>query len=57
MDINEWLEIGMENRWVTLPYCATHDGDPFMTKEEEEEWESGGDPCCLVLKFIYEGEN
>jgi hypothetical protein len=30
----------------------THDGDPYMSKEEEEEWEEGGDPCCPVFKIL-----
>ena len=37
--------------WVTEPFCNTHDGDPYMTDEEQEEWEAGGDPCQVVLKI------
>lgn len=52
MEIREWLEVGIINKWITEPFCYTHDGDPHMTQEEEQEWEEGGDPCCHVLKLI-----
>lgn len=48
----EWLEIGKKNNWVTEPFCSTHDGDPFMSEEEAEQWEEGGDPCCFVIKAL-----
>ena len=47
-----WLENGIERGWVTEPFCNTHEGDPYMTEEEEKEWEDGGDPCCHVVKFL-----
>jgi hypothetical protein len=37
--------------WITKPFCNTHDGDPYMTDEEMQEWESGGDPCQVVFKI------
>jgi hypothetical protein len=46
-----WLENGIERGWITEPFCNTHEGDPYMTKEEEDEWEEGGDPCQVVLKI------
>ncbi len=47
-----WLEMGINKGWVTEPFCNTHDGDPYMTEEEEKEWEDGGDPCLHVIKLI-----
>lgn len=47
-----WLQIGIDNGWVTEPFCNTHDGDPYMTEEEEQEWEDGGDPCLPVIKIL-----
>lgn len=47
-----WLQIGIDKGWATQPFCHTHDGDPFMTQEEQEDWEEGGDPCCFVTKMI-----
>jgi hypothetical protein len=46
-----WLENGIERGWVTEPFCNTHEGDPYMTEEEEKEWEEGGDPCQVVIKI------
>jgi hypothetical protein len=46
-----WLENGIERGWVTEPFCNTHEGDPYMTEEESEEWEAGGDPCQVVIKI------
>ena len=46
-----WLENGIERGWVTEPFCNTHEGDPYMSEEEQEEWEAGGDPCQVVIKI------
>ena len=54
LSLNEfeiWLNNGIERGWITEPFCNTHDGDPYMTEEEEKEWESGGDPCQVVFKI------
>jgi hypothetical protein len=48
----EWLQVGMDNGWVTEPFCNTHDIDPAMGEEEQEEWEAGGDPCQHVLRIM-----
>ena len=47
-----WLDNGINRKWITPPFCSTHNGDPYMTEEEEQEWEDGGDPCQVVLKII-----
>lgn len=46
-----WLENGINRGWITDPFCNTHDGDQYMTEEEEREWEEGGDPCQVVVKI------
>lgn len=46
-----WLKNGIERGWITEPFCNTHEGDPYMDEEEQEEWEAGGDPCQVVLKI------
>ena len=51
-EVWEWLQIGIDKGWVSDPFCYTHDGDPYMTEEEEKEWEEGGDPCSPVLKIL-----
>ena len=48
----DWVNLGIERRWISKPFCSTHDGDPYMTEEEDLEWSDGGDPCCVVSKFI-----
>ena len=48
----EWLQKGIDNGWVSDGFCMTHDGDQYMTAEEEQEWEEGGDPCCPVIKWL-----
>lgn len=51
-EFRAWLISGIEKGWVSDPFCYTHDGDPYMTEEEEQEWEEGGDPCSHVVKLI-----
>jgi hypothetical protein len=46
-----WLNNGIKRGWITEPFCNTHDGDPYMTEEEQQEWEDGGDPCQVVFKI------
>jgi hypothetical protein len=53
-DFNEyeiWLDNGIERGWITEPFCNTHEGDPYMSDEEAQEWEKGGDPCQVVIKI------
>ncbi len=48
-----WLRQGIEMGWVTDPYCVTHDGGmQYMSEEELEEWEAGGDPCQHVIRIM-----
>lgn len=52
IEYDEWLKVGVSNGWVSPQFCNTHEGDPYMTIDEEKEWEEGGDPCMIVLKVI-----
>lgn len=48
-----WLSNGIERGWISEPYCHTHDGGmQYMSEEELEEWEQGGDPCEHVLRIF-----
>jgi hypothetical protein len=51
-EFRAWLVAGYEKGWVSDVFCYTHDGDPYMTEEEEKEWEEGGDPCAHVVKIL-----
>jgi hypothetical protein len=55
VDVYEWIEIGVEQGWVTEA-CATHDGIP-STHEEDIAWEDGDDPCQHVLRLWEEPRN
>jgi hypothetical protein len=46
-----WIKNGIERGWITEPFCNTHDGDPYMSEEELEEWDQGGDPCQVVIRI------
>jgi hypothetical protein len=50
----KWINEGIEAGYISKPFCYTHDGDPYMTEEENAEWEDGGDPCSPVVKLVYE---
>jgi hypothetical protein len=52
MDFFEWRDYGIEKGWISDPFCNTHVGDPFMSDEEAQEWEEGGDPCMVVFKIF-----
>lgn len=50
MDFDQWLDYGMEKKWVGPPVCATHDGLP-STEDEDNAWDEGDDPCIHVLRL------
>ena len=53
IDFGTWIAEGIERGWVTEPYCNTHDGGyQYMSEEEVEEWDQGGDPCCHVVRLM-----
>ena len=51
-EFQAWLTAGIQKGWVTEPFCNTHEGDPYMTEEEEKEWDDGGEPCLSVIKLL-----
>jgi hypothetical protein len=52
MEFNDWAQIGIDQGWISEGFCHTHDGDPYMTDDEMQDWEEGGDPCCPVFKIL-----
>jgi hypothetical protein len=51
MEYSVWLYNGIDRGWITPPFCNTHEGDPYMSEEEDLEWEQGGDPCQVVVRI------
>lgn len=49
MDYNEWLHIGIKNKWCSVPYCETHEGSP-LSNEEMDEFDDGNDPCVFAVR-------
>ena len=47
------MQFGIDKGWISPAYCNTHDGGyEYMSKEEEQEWEDGGDPCQAVFRIL-----
>lgn len=55
MNFDEWLQIGIDNKWCGTAVCSTHDGIP-MSDQEDAEFMEGDDPCVHVLR-LYEDED
>lgn len=49
MTFEQWMRIGIENRWVLPPTCYSHDGVP-TSEEEEQQFDQGQDPCINVMR-------
>ena len=48
-----WLMQGIDRGWISDPFCHTHDGGySYMSEEELQEWEDGGDPCETVVRIF-----
>jgi len=43
-EFGKWIVKGIDEGWITEPFCNTHDLDPYMSEEEQQEWEDGEDP-------------
>ena len=52
MTYDEWIEIGLKNKFCGPAVCEIHDGLP-MTLEEEDECCKGFDPCIHIVR-LYE---
>ena len=50
IDFFEWRDLGIANKWISEPFCDTHDTG-YMTDEEEQAWENGEDPCMMVFRI------
>lgn len=50
ISFSEWRDLGIVNKWISEPFCDTHDSG-YMTDEEEIAWENGEDPCMPVFRI------
>jgi hypothetical protein len=49
----EWVLFGITKGWISEQYCAVHDsGWDYLTPEEQEYAEEGGDPCEPVFRIL-----
>jgi hypothetical protein len=51
LEFDIWMNNGIDRGWISPVFCNTHEGDPYMTDEEMQEWDDGGDPCMFVFKL------
>lgn len=49
-ELIDWLAVGVQNGWISEPFCDTHDMPP-RTTEEQAVWDEGADPCELVIRL------
>ena len=50
IDFFDWRDLGIANKWISEPFCDTHDSG-YMTDEEQIAWENGEDPCMMVFRI------
>ena len=50
MTQDEWLLLGIDSGFCSQPACITHDSVE-MTKEEQDEFEDGYDPCIHAVRL------
>jgi hypothetical protein len=54
MTLDEWLEIGITNKWCGPAVCYTHDGLPTSEAEDIEFEED--DPCIHIVRLYESAE-
>jgi len=50
----DWLKVGIEAKWISVPDCTTHNGFP-MRDWEEDQFEQGYDPCIVATRIWRDG--
>ena len=49
-----WLQIGMDNGFISNVVCELHDGTP-ISKQEDDDFELNLEPCLNIVR-IYESK-
>ena len=52
----EWLQTGIDAGYCSEPVCDTHDGLP-LSKEEQDAFEDGYDPCIPAVRLLLPEES
>lgn len=50
ISFDEWMSIGIQNKWCGPPVCYTHDGLP-LAHVEEDIFNEGDDPCIHIVRM------
>jgi len=50
MNIDEWIKLGYDNGWMSIPSCYYHDMLP-LSDEEEADLEEDGETCVTVARI------
>lgn len=53
MNIDEWIQYGIDRGYCSNIHCDTCNGAP-LTEEEAEAEADGSPPCCFVLRLFGE---
>ena len=51
MSFDHWLKFGIEQGFCGEGLCIQHEGTPF-TRDEEQRYENGDDPCVPVVRVL-----
>lgn len=49
-----WLTQGIERKWISNPFCATHEIGP-LREWEERRLDDGHDPCIIQSRIWVDG--
>jgi hypothetical protein len=47
----DWLNAGVEQKFISMPYCDAHDGAP-LEDWEKDLWDAGTDPCMSAVRLL-----
>jgi hypothetical protein len=51
MTFADWVSLGVERGWCSVPTCGSHDWLPVSEEEEAEFEEFGEFPCMTVVRL------
>jgi len=51
LTIQEWINIGIKNKWCSDIFCYNHDGIPMTDDEYKQESEVEYDQCWPIVRI------